>query len=178
MRCSSSYAMPTVTGSATRPVAGSGQLDDNDRARLEAVALLACRSVDRHRSVDEEPLGKRPRPDLGSRRERAVEARPCVVVSDREAKRRHRVPMDPVRAIAEDERAEEDRDADDDEGVREVERRPRDEVEEVGHVPEPDAVDEVGDASADDEPERDGQDRMAPPGPREEARASRRRRSP
>ena len=33
-----------------------------------------------------------------------------------------------------------DRDADDDEGVGEVERRPEAQVEEVGHVPEPDAV--------------------------------------
>jgi hypothetical protein len=53
-----------------------------------------------------------------------------------------------VRAIADDERAEQDRDADDDERVREVERRPRDEVEEVGDVPQPHAVDEIGDAAA------------------------------
>ena len=50
------------------------------------------------------------------------------------------------------ERREEDEDAEDDEAVREVERRPEAEVDEVGHVPEPDAIDEVRGAAADQRP--------------------------
>src|ERR671934_2276742 len=66
----------------------------------------------------------------------------------------------PRLAIGEDEREQQDRDPDDDEAVREVEGRPEAQVEEVRDVPEPHAVDEVRDAAADDEPERDGQDRV------------------
>ena len=42
------------------------------------------------------------------------------------------------------------------------------EVEEVGDVAEPHAVEQVRRAAADHEPERDGQDRMARAGAREE----------
>ena len=45
-----------------------------------------------------------------------------------------------LRSVGPGERPEEGRDADDDEGVGEVERRPEAEVEEVRHVAEPDAV--------------------------------------
>ena len=60
------------------------------------------------------------------------------------------------------------RDADDDEAVGEVEGGPVAQVEEVGHVPEPDPVDEVRVAAADQEPERDRQHGMARAGAREE----------
>ena len=53
-----------------------------------------------------------------------------------------------------------DDDADDDEAVGEVERRPVPEVEEVRHVAEADAVDEVREAAADHEAERGRQHRM------------------
>ena len=65
--------------------------------------------------------------------------------------------------------AKQDRDADDDEAVGEVERRPVPEVEEVRHVPEPHAVDEVRDAAAD-------QRARAPPAAPGGARRSARRR--
>src|ERR687888_1684295 len=66
----------------------------------------------------------------------------------------------PRLAVGEDQREEQDPDPDDDEAVREIEGRPEAQVEEVRDVPEPDAVDEVRDAAADHEPERDGQDRV------------------
>src|SRR5205814_2018 len=58
------------------------------------------------------------------------------------------------------EREQQDRDADDDETVREVERGPELEVEEVRDVPEPNPVDEVRDAAADHEAERNRKHRM------------------
>src|SRR5919197_3274432 len=67
----------------------------------------------------------------------------------------------PRLTVGEDQREEEDPDADDDEAVGEVEGRPEAQVEEVRDVSEADAVDEVRDAAADDEPERDGQNRVA-----------------
>jgi hypothetical protein len=60
----------------------------------------------------------------------------------------------PVRAVAENERPEDDRYPHDDERVGEIERGPRIQVEEVGHVAETDAVDQVRDASAENEAER------------------------
>jgi hypothetical protein len=68
-----------------------------------------------------------------------------------------------VRPVGEDERAEENCYPDDDECVREIERGPGDEVEEVRHVPETHAVDQVRDAPAKDETECDRKDRMASP---------------
>src|ERR671935_191525 len=62
----------------------------------------------------------------------------------------HALPA-PRLAVGEDQREEQDPDPDHDEAVREVEGRPKAQVEEVRDVPEPDAVDEVRDASADDE---------------------------
>src|SRR5437762_3000540 len=71
-------------------------------------------------------------------------------------------------AIGRDEGREQDRDADDDEAVRKVERGPEAQVEEVGHVAEPHAVDQVREAPADDEPERDRQERVPGSRPGEE----------
>ncbi len=55
----------------------------------------------------------------------------------------------------------ESRDADDDECVGEVERRPEAEVEEVRHMTDPEPVDEVAHAPTDEQPERNREDRMA-----------------
>jgi hypothetical protein len=71
--------------------------------------------------------------------------------------------MHAVRPIGEDERTEEDRDADDDESVREVERRPGDEIEEVRDVAEPNAIDEVRDAPSQHETESNGEHGVAAP---------------
>ncbi len=68
--------------------------------------------------------------------------------------------MHSVRPVSKDERAEEDGHPDDDERVGEIERWPRDEIEEVRHVPEAYTVDQVGDAPAEDESERDRKHRM------------------
>src|SRR5215208_7332242 len=55
---------------------------------------------------------------------------------------------------------EQDHDARDDEGVREVESGPEAEVDEVRDVPEPQAVDQVRSAAADQQAQRDGKDRV------------------
>src|SRR5688500_635240 len=57
-------------------------------------------------------------------------------------------------ALGGDKRGEQDGDADDDERVGEVEGGPEAQVEKVGHVAEPESVDEVRQAPADQEPER------------------------
>ena len=53
-----------------------------------------------------------------------------------------------------------DRDADDDEHVGEVERRPEANVEEVRYMSQPDPVDEVSEAASDQETERDRKNRV------------------
>src|SRR5947207_5231815 len=63
-------------------------------------------------------------------------------------------------AVRRDEGGQQDPDPDDDEAVREVERRPEAQVEEVGHVAEPDPVDEIRDAAADQQAERRRQHRV------------------
>src|SRR5918911_2543463 len=80
----------------------------------------------------------------------------------------HALPA-PRLAVGEDHREEQDPHPDDDEAVREVEGRPEAQVEEVRDVPESHAVDEVRDAAADHEPERDRQDRVPRAGAAEEA---------
>jgi hypothetical protein len=67
-------------------------------------------------------------------------------------------------ALGVHEREQKRRDADHDEGVREVESGPEAQVEEVRHVADAQPVDQVPQAAADQEPESHGQDRMARPG--------------
>ena len=97
----------------------------------------------------------RPRPRRGRRSQGHCPSRPPGS--------RSALPVSPS-----SERDEQDRHADDDEAVGEVERRPVAQVEEVGHVAEPDAVDQVRGRAADQEAERDRQHRMAGAGAREE----------
>ena len=117
-------------------------------AALEPLALRRGAAVDEHACARRQPLGRRARADVARRgsgraaRPRRQRGRGCETIGESAAAR------------------EEQRDADDDERVREVERGPAAEVEEVGHVPEPDAVDEVREAAADHEAER----RPASPG--------------
>ena len=151
-----------------------GQLDDHVLPALEPVALGPPLAVDEHGAARDQPLGEPARADLGARGEHAVEPRPPQGRESGESPTRRGAA---VAAVGARERGEQHRDADDDEGVREVERRPVAEVEEVRHVAEPDAVEQVRDAAADHEAERD---RAAPDGARPSARrrrASRRRRS-
>ena len=67
-----------------------GKRDLDRRAGLESMALGTRDAVDQDRALLHQPLGERARPDLGSHRERAVETRACVVLSDGEAKSCHR----------------------------------------------------------------------------------------
>ena len=69
-------------------------------------------------------------------------------------------------------------DADHDEAVGQVERRPVAEVDEVGHVALADAVDQVRDAAADEQPQRDREQHVPRAGAGEVHAASRPRRSP
>ena len=65
--------------------------------------------------------------------------------------------------VGRDERGEQDHDTDDDEAVGQIEdpERPPVHVDEVGHVPDPHAVEEVRQAAADHKPERRREDGMA-----------------
>src|SRR5207247_8934296 len=64
-------------------------------------------------------------------------------------------------AVRRDEGEQQGRYTDHDEGVGEVEGRPVAKVEEVRDVAQTDTVEEVRDAPADHEPERNGQHRMS-----------------
>src|SRR5918999_6038359 len=63
-------------------------------------------------------------------------------------------------ALREQQRGEQDEHAEHDERVGQVERGPELDVEEVGHVSEPNTVKQVRGAAADQEPERDREDRV------------------
>ena len=158
-------ASATATGPGATFVAGSGRTTSTDVAGSSRVALRAParpRAPRRRAAASRRGRGADWRGgDARSRRE------PASVLSDREAESRHaRAVL--RRAFGKDERAEQDGDSDDDERVCEIEGRPRLEVEEVGHMAEPDAVYEVRRAAADDEAERDRQDRVSLPGACEE----------
>ena len=88
----------------------------------------------------EQPLGGAARADLRQRGEEAVEP---LARGRRQERDVSSVTRAARLAVGGDERDEQDRDADHDEAVGEVERRPVAEVEEVGHVPEPDPVEQV-----------------------------------
>src|SRR5262245_28444917 len=168
-RYSSSYASGTVTGSGSSTASttcGSSTSTTAPASRRwlfprAAPSTVTAPSRTRRSARDRVAISSR----SASARSRRDPACASATLKRRVATARS---VHAVRPVGEDERAEEDRDADDDEGVREVEGRPGDEVEEVRHVPEPDAVDEVGDAPAEDEAERDRQHRMASSGVREE----------
>ena len=65
--------------------------------------------------------------------------------------------------VGEQEGADQHGDTRDDEGVREVERRPEPEVEKVGDVTEPDPVDEVREAASSRSPRATGRIGWRPP---------------
>ena len=138
--------------------AALGDLDVDLLPALEPEALRPRLAVDEHGARRDQALGERARVELGPLGENAVEPRPGVRAQERESGAVPRRGL--VRSDA-DERGEQQPDADDDEGVGEIERRPVGEVEEVGDVTEPDPVDQVRDAAADHEPERDREQRVA-----------------
>ena len=151
-----------------------GELDDDLLPALEPVALRPRLAVDEDGAVGDQPLGERPRADLGPACDGPVE--PLGLRGEKaESGQRCRRPA--LGAVAARERAEEGRDADDDEDVGEVERGPEAEVEEVGDVAEPHAVEQVAEAAAEHEPERHRQHRVPAAGAREEDQHPRRRRS-
>ena len=117
----------------------------------------------------DQALRERARADLGTRGERprrAARPRP------RQERESGDVPTRALERSAATNERKRSADADDDEGVGEVERRPVVEVEEVGHVPEPERG-RRGSTTLppSTKPDRDGQQRMSPAGAREEGHA-------
>ena len=134
---------------------------------LEPEALRARDAVDERARLDR-ALGRRARAEV--RREEAVEPLTAPLSTGTFTAPRRRACGAAACGLrsASDERAEQDRDADDDEAVGEVERRPEPEVDEVGHVVQADPVDEVREAAADQQAERGRQHRVARARAREE----------
>ena len=123
---------------------------------LEPVALHArLLAVDRDETFGEHPLGDRARADVVERREEPVEPLARRLGAGRRASLGGTAAVQRRPSLRRHHRDEQDDHAGDDERVGEVERRPPAQVEEVGDVAEPDAVDEVPGAPADEEPERD-----------------------
>ena len=113
---------------------------------VEPVALRPSRPVHEHCSVAQQALRRRTRAHALTDREEAVEPLPPPPAARRLSSPSSGLgsrPAKPRKALGGDERREQDRHADDDERVGEVERRPEAEVEEVGHVPESQPVDQA-----------------------------------
>ena len=159
-RCSSS---PDDRAASARrraaPGAGVGGRELDLLAALEPVALRPRAAVDERARLDR-ALGRAARAERASREEAVEPLARRLGRNDEHGPLTERaatssVPPRLLRpAVARRQRAEQDRDADHDEAVGEVERRPPAEVDEVGHVAEADAVDEVRDAAADQQAER------------------------
>src|SRR5579862_9606593 len=157
-RCSSSYGTArSIASGSSKLVGGAG--GSNSSSSPPASFVLFGRAL---------PSTRTPPP----RSSRSAAAREPI--SGREARKRSRRSPAALSGTSRrvtaataarnmlrgEERAEQDRDADDDEAVGEVEGGTVAEVEEVGDVAEPHAIQEVRRAPADHEPECDGQHRM------------------
>ena len=138
-------ARPRRRSAAARPRGSSApsaplrKLELDPLAARQPVALRPARSpsTERRTAVDQ-ALGRRraSRPPAARRGTgRAARRRPRRETSERPSEAR------PARGLAEQQRDEQDPDADHDERVGQVERRPVAQVEEVGHVAEADPVD-------------------------------------
>ena len=176
-RCSSSQttAARGGSGSARSRLRGSSSSSSSPPASRWLFGRGAPSTSTRRR---DSALRRRARADVGARRGSGRAARPRASQDvDRAATSSGRRGAGGLRRSASDERNEQDHDADDDEAVGEVERGPPAEVEEVGHVPEPDAVGEVREAAADQQAERRRQHRVPRARAREEHDHPARRRS-
>src|SRR5919206_4348328 len=152
--------MRSSIGSATSPAAPrtGGSNDPSSPPVSGWLFARATPSTSTARSPTSRSAAARDPTDGSPARKRSSRS-PAAASGTRRRGVGHALPA-PRLAVGEDHREEQDSDPDDDEAVSEVEGRPEAQVEEVRDVPEPDAVDEVRDAAADHEPERDGQDRM------------------
>src|SRR5438128_5662191 len=157
-RCSSSYAMRSSIGSGASGAGAAGASNSTSSpaasrwlfGRGEPSTSTAPASTSRAAAARE--------PTSGSPARKRSSRSPSAWLGMR---RRVAHPPGPARvAVGHEERDQEDDDAEDDEAVREVERGPEAEIEEVRDMSEPDAVDEVGDAPADQQAEGDRQHGM------------------
>ena len=168
-RCSSAYATVS-SGSAAARLRG-GRRRRLDRELLPTRELVALRRAPLRPRARRPPRGaappRRASPPPAAPRDGGRAALPRPRRDDEPLQRLGRAVAAGWLSLGEDECGEEDADPDHDEAVREVERRPVAEVEEVGDEAEPHAVGEVRDAAADHEPERDRQHGMAGAGARE-----------
>ena len=163
-RCSSSQATWRFIDSASSGGASAGSSTTTSSPPLQPVALRPGLAVDEDCAAGDQPLGERPRAHFRPGGDRAVEAlglrgaksESCQLGGAGASLGR---PRQGLRRGG---------DADDDEDVGEVERGPVTQVEEIRHVAEPDAVDEIRDAAAEHEAERDREYRMSRTGAREE----------
>ena len=158
-RCSSSHAIQSGT---------SSRLELGGRAAPEPSARAARRPrAGATSAVAARPRRQRP-PPAAARLRHAEPTSGSEARNDRAARPRPRRGrrLSAGSRLADQQRDEQDRHADDDEAVREVEGRPVAQVEEVGHVPEPDPVDQVRGRAADQR----GRARPAAPGAAPRAR--------
>src|SRR5262249_48757019 len=163
-RCSSSYATRIASCSRSGGVAaGGGVSSTSSPPRNRQDFARATPSTSTPASITRAADAREPTWEAtnASRRE------PDALSGTRTRRRALTGSVEPT-PVRRDEREQQDRDADDDEAVGEVERRPELQIEEVRHVPEPDAVDEVRHAAADDEAQRNREDGMARSGAGEE----------
>src|SRR5439155_27303658 len=166
-------------GSEARTL-GLRWLELNLLASSQPMALAFRSSVDADRLGPEQPLGHTARADLRQRGEVAVQpltrgllrnallhARALRVrpPSSRSIGARDNPPRARRLAVRNDQRKQQSRNTDDDEGVREIESRPVAKIEEVRHMTEAHTVEEVRDATDVHEAERDRYIRMTYSGP-------------
>src|SRR5512132_1504937 len=167
-RWSSSYAMPrsTCSGSISREASGGSSTSRSSppssrwlfgRARPSTRTLPPSTS---RSAAERDPISG----TSARKRSSRAPAASCGTLSLSVGNRTR--PL--LRALRDEQRGEQDEHAEDDEAVGEVERGPEAQVDEVRHVPEPDAVEEVGRAAAYEQAERDGEDRVPRSGARKE----------
>src|SRR5215211_739755 len=147
---------PTSSGSSAPASSGSGSSTTSppaSRALLRALApsTTTAPSASSSSAAAREPIFGRP----ARKRSRRTPAA-SLGTSTRYLERSDTSRL----TVGEQQRADQDGDAGDDERVGEIERRPVAEVEEIGDVPEPDAIGQIRDAAAEEQAERDRQDRV------------------
>src|SRR3954454_22514322 len=167
-RCSSSYGTARSIASGSRVLFGAGGGSNSTDSPPVSLWLFSRArpststppEPSRRSATAREPISGSSARKLSSRRPAASSGTSSRVTCT--PRRAARVPL------GRDESREKNADADDDEAVGEVERGPVTQIEEVGHVAEAHAVEQVAEAAADHEAERNGQDRMPSSRPREE----------
>src|SRR5262245_18469821 len=156
IRCSSSYAIRSSGagrgGGASRACSSSTSSPPSRRWLFArgTPSTSTARAASRRSAATRDPTPGSAATKRSSRSPAAVSGTTYGIEATRAARA----------AVGSDESAEQDGDADHDEAVGEVERRPVPEVEEIGDVSEPHPVGEVRDAAPDQQADRDRQKRM------------------